>query len=151
MEISCISDSMYKLFLSICFYLGASSLFSQIQVPGMPLQVAATMLAQQQAWNHGDLEGFMVGYYHSDSLLFVGSSGVTTGYDSTLSRYEMGYPNRESMGHLTFTNRSWTPLCESSALVIGSWKLNSTTGGMYTLVWKEIDGDWVIVADHSSD
>ena len=120
-------------------------------MPGMPPSVAATMLNQQQAWNNGDLEGFMIGYMQSDSLLFVGGSGVTTGYDATLSRYKKGYPDRESMGHLTFTNRSWTPLCDNSALVIGAWRLNEEVGGMYSLVWRKIDEHWVIVADHSSD
>jgi hypothetical protein len=93
----------------------------------------------------------MIGYMQSDSLLFVGSNGVTTGYDATLSRYKKGYPDRESMGHLTFTNRSWTPLCENSALVIGAWRLNKDLGGMYSLVWRKINEQWVIVADHSSD
>ncbi len=142
---------MYKLFLYIWLSLGSLSLLGQIQVPGMPPSVAATMLNQQQAWNNGDLEGFMIGYMQSDSLLFVGGSGVTTGYNATLSRYKKGYPDRESMGHLTFTNRSWTPLCDNSALVIGAWRLNEEVGGMYSLVWRKIDEHWVIVADHSSD
>ena len=79
---------MYKLFVYIWLCLGSLSLFGQIQVPGMPSSVAATMLNQQQAWNNGDLEGFMIGYMQSDSLLFVGGSGVTTGYNSILNRYK---------------------------------------------------------------
>ena len=142
---------MYNQFLFICLFLGSLNLFGQIQVPGMPPSVAATMLKQQESWNKGDLEGFMIGYMQSDSLLFVGGDGVTTGYDATLSRYIKGYPDRESMGHLTFTNRSWTPLCENSALVIGAWKLNEDVGGMYSLVWHKINEQWVIIADHSSD
>jgi hypothetical protein len=151
MVTSCISVSMYKLFLYLCLSFVSLSLLGQIQVPGMPASVASTMLDQQKAWNHGDLEGFMIGYMQSDSLLFVGSNGVTTGYDATLIRYKKGYPDRESMGHLTFTNRSWTPLCENSALVIGAWRLNKDLGGMYSLVWRKINEQWVIVADHSSD
>ena len=151
MVTSCTSGLMYKLLLYFGFYLSSLSVSSQIQVPGMPPSVAAKMLNQQQAWNNGDIDGFMIDYMQSDSLLFVGGSGVTTGYDATLNRYKKGYPDKESMGHLTFTNRSWTPLCENSALVIGAWSLNEDVGGMYSLVWRKINEDWVIVADHSSD
>tara|TARA_B110000908_G_scaffold92686_1_gene109800 strand:- start:111 stop:539 length:429 start_codon:yes stop_codon:yes gene_type:complete len=142
---------MFKHFtiLLICFV--SLNLSAQIQVSLMPTSVAETMLKQQQAWNNGDIDKFMVGYWQSDSLLFIGGSGVTTGYDATLSRYKKGYPDRESMGNLTFTNRSWTPLGDNSALVVGAWKLNDEVGGMYSLVWRKINNEWVIIADHSSD
>ena len=116
----------------------------------MPHEVFQTMESQQQAWNNGDIDGFMNGYWESDSLLFIGSSGVNYGYTTTLANYKKSYPNKEAMGTLTFNNRSWTPISESSALLIGSWRISEDQHGMYSLVWKKTDGRWVIVADHSS-
>ena len=124
---------------------------TRIQVPGMPESAVITMVNQQAAWNAGNLDEFMIGYLESDSLLFIGGGGVTSGYDATLERYKKGYPDVESMGHLTFSNRSWTPLGRKTALLIGAWRLNEDVGGMYSLVWRKIKGEWYIIADHSSD
>ena len=145
---------MYKIltylflsFISMTILLGQT----RIQVPGMPESAVITMVNQQAAWNAGNLDEFMIGYLESDSLLFIGGGGVTSGYDATLERYKKGYPDVESMGHLTFSNRSWTPLGRKTALLIGSWRLNEDVGGMYSLVWRKIKGQWYIIADHSSD
>ena len=116
----------------------------------MPSEVASTMQSQQDAWNSGDIDSFMLGYWESDSLLFVGKSGVNNGYQKTLSNYKKGYPNKEAMGNLTFTNRSWTQLSDDVALLIGAWKISEEQNGMYSLIWKKIEGKWVIIADHSS-
>jgi len=51
--------------------------FSHIEVNGMPSEVAQAMTDQVAAWNRADLPGFMNGYWESDSLMFVGSSGLT--------------------------------------------------------------------------
>ncbi|PCJ81403.1 MAG: DUF4440 domain-containing protein [Bacteroidetes bacterium] len=142
---------MNKIFFIAGFALSFNSLIAQIHVSGMPQSAANIMYRQQEAWNAGDLEGFMIGYWNADSLLFIGGGGVTTGYDATLERYKKGYPDKASMGHLLFTNRSWTPLGRKYALLVGEWELNDSTGGMYSLVWRKIKRKWYIVADHSSD
>lgn len=126
----------------------------------MPETVANAMSAQQDAWNNGDIQNFMnLAYWNSDSLLFVGSKGVTTGYDQTLSNYKSSYPNRDAMGTLSFVNRSWQLLGRRHALLIGSWQLDrdgdhKPLSGHYSLVWrKEGRGKrahWIIIADHSS-
>ncbi len=111
------------------------------------------MGAQEVAWNKGDLEGFMQGYLHSDSLCFIGSRGLTRGWDQTLANYKKGYATREAMGTLTFTIISVDQLSKKSAFVIGKWHLKrekDELSGHYTLLWKKIKGKWVIVADHSS-
>ena len=141
---------MYKFILAYSFLLFSTIALGQIHVSGMPTEVFKTIEAQQKAWNNGDIDSFMIGYWESDSLLFIGSSGVNHGYDNTLSNYKKSYPNKEAMGTLTFRNRSWTPISKNSALLIGSWHLSEELNGMYSLIWKIVDGKWVIIADHSS-
>lgn len=141
---------MYKAVLYIAFALCSSIALGQIRVPGMPTQVLHTMESQQNAWNSGDLDAFMVGYWESDSLLFIGSRGVNSGYATTLENYKKSYPNKDAMGTLIFKNRSWTQISENAGLLIGSWRISEEAHGMYSLIWKKIDGRWVIVADHSS-
>ncbi len=111
------------------------------------------MERQQACWNQGDIPCFMNGYWESDSLMFVSKEQVYYGYQNTLERYYESYPNRETMGTLTFTFISMEPLGEDAFYVIGSYYLERTIGdaqGHFTLLWKRIEGEWVIVADHSS-
>lgn len=108
---------------------------------------------QQDCWNKGDLNCFMIGYWESDSLMFVGKERILYGYQATLERYLNTYPDREAMGQLTFTFKSMQPLGKKAFFVIGSYHLKRSIGdleGHFTLLWKKIKGDWVIVADHSS-
>ena len=108
---------------------------------------------QEAAWNRADIEGFMEGYWNSDSLLFIGSRGVTRGWQPTLDSYKKGYPDAAAMGKLTFTVLSLQVLSPESAYIIGKWHLarsKDELGGHFTLLWKKIEGKWVIVADHTS-
>lgn len=111
------------------------------------------MQNQQEAWNNGDLKGFMFPYDQSDSLMFIGKRGITRGWQNTLDNYIKGYPDQKAMGRLRFTNVTKEMLSDSSAFVIGKWELfrsEDTLSGHYSLIWKKKNGDWKIVADHSS-
>lgn len=115
--------------------------------------IRQTMAAQEVAWNRADLVGFMHGYWQSDSLKFIGSRGLTYGWDKTLANYQASYPNAEAMGTLVFTIIKVDVLSKRDAYVIGKWALQRKKGdlsGHFTLLWKKIDKRWVIVADHSS-
>jgi len=132
-------------------------LFLLIALPGFAQKaeksIRAIMQTQEDAWNRGDLEAFMDSYWHSDSLKFIGSRGLTYGWQQTLDNYKKGYPDRDAMGTLKFTILSVEQLSSKSAFVIGKWHLARKAGdlsGHYTLLWKKIKGKWVIVADHSS-
>ncbi len=108
---------------------------------------------QQQAWNRGDIDGFMTGYWASDSLRFIGKRGITYGWQATLDNYKKSYPGTEAMGRLQFTNLSMELTGDYSAYVIGKWELfrtADTLDGHYSLLWKKQAGQWIIVADHSS-
>ena len=111
------------------------------------------MSDQEAAWNRADLEGFMDGYWRSDSLRFIGSKGLTYGWQQTLDNYKKTYPDAAAMGTLHFTLLSVEVLSPESAFVIGKWRLvreKDEPSGHFTLLWKKMDGKWVIVADHSS-
>ena len=116
--------------------------------------IDSLMKVQEDAWNRGDLETFMAAaYWQDDSLAFIGRSGVNHGWLTTLNNYKLSYPDELAMGLLTFGNEHMELLSDSSAYVIGSWRLDrsaDTLSGYYTLLWKRIEGRWVIVADHSS-
>ena len=108
---------------------------------------------QTESWNRGDLKGFMKTYWNSDSLMFIGKSGVTYGWDNTLNNYKKGYPDTTAMGKLSFDIISVKPLSEKYYQVVGKWHLKRTIGdlsGHYTLLLEKINGVWVIVSDHSS-
>lgn len=108
---------------------------------------------QTEAWNKGDIDAFMQTYWKNDSLVFVGKSGVTYGWQNTLDNYRKGYPDKTAMGQLQFTVIRIESLSDQVYNVIGKWHLTRTIGnlqGHYTLIIKKINGKWLIVQDHSS-
>lgn len=131
-------------------------MLSSLSLVAQDLDVAAIrkVLTQQQSdWNNGNLESFMQGYWKSDSLKFISSRGINYGWKATLDGYKKGYPTAEAMGKLTFTIISIEKLSDDSAIVIGKWhlqRLKDEPQGHFTLLWKKIDGRWLIVADHTS-
>ena len=138
---------MIRLILSTLFC------FFMILLPAQPEKEISLVLDQQlQAWNSGDIDGFMAHYWKSDSLKFMTKNGITQGWQQTLDRYKKGYPNREAMGKLDFTIYSVELLSDQAALVIGKWKVDSTKSqeGHFNLLFKKIDNRWVIVLDHTS-
>ena len=108
---------------------------------------------QRRAWNDGDIDKFMQAYWQNDSLVYIGKSGVTYGYDNTLRKYKSNYPTRDKMGVLQFNIIQIRELAPDFYYMIGSWHLDineSNAEGHFTLLFKQIDGKWLIVADHSS-
>jgi hypothetical protein len=115
--------------------------------------IKSIMKQQEDCWNSGDLECFMEGYWKSDSLKFIGSSGLTYGWQVTLDSYHKTYPDRSAMGKLTFKILDLEAIDKNTVLLLGTWALKREIGdvdGFYSLVWKKKKGKWVIVADHSS-
>jgi ketosteroid isomerase-like protein len=117
------------------------------------LEIRKLMNDQAAAWNRGDIPAFMNGYWESDSLMFIGKSGITRGWQQTLSNYKKGYPDTAAMGKLTFSGIEVKRLSVQYFFVVGKWHLARSigdVGGYYTLLFKRIKKRWVIVADHSS-
>ncbi len=139
-----------KLLLSL-FLLGSSYLLAaQSKDEKAILKMLDT---QNQAWNRGDVSGFMKGYWENDSLMFIGKSGVTYGYQNTLENYKKGYPDTAAMGKLTTTQIKMIRVSKQYYFIVGKWYLKRSIGdisGHYNLLVRKINGEWVIVADHSS-
>src|SRR5215204_195298 len=108
---------------------------------------------QTKYWNQGNLDEFVKGYWHHDSLMFIGQSGVTYGYQNTLNNYKKNYSDTAKMGKLAFEIIKVQRLSDEYYFVVGKWFLKRTVGdlkGHYTLLFRRINNQWVIVADHSS-
>ncbi len=111
------------------------------------------LFLQVVEWNKGNIDGYMKGYWESDSLLFIGSKGPRYGYETTLKRYKEAYPDADHMGHLTTTITSMQKLSPEYYFVVGKWALARIAGdvdGSFTLLLRKIKGKWVIITDHSS-
>ena len=109
--------------------------------------------AQQAAWNRGDVDAFLVGYWRSPELTFSGGNGVSRGWDGVLARYKKSYPNHAAMGQLEFSELEFRFLGPDAALVLGQWHLKRESGdigGVFTLVWQKFPDGWKIIHDHTS-
>ena len=116
-------------------------------------EIRNILKTQTEAWNRGDIDAFMNGYWESDSLKFIGKSGVTYGYKETLARYKKNYFDTAQMGKLAFELLEVKQLSPEYYFVVGKWFLKRSVGdigGLYTLLFRKINGRWVIVVDHSS-
>ena len=114
--------------------------------------ITKVMTEQTAAWNKGDIDGFMKGYWKSEDLIFV-SSVVTRGWQQTLDRYKKSYNTKEKMGTLTFSDLEIDVLSKDSAKVLGSWVVatnDKASGGKFTLIFKKFRDGWKIVHDHTS-
>ena len=115
--------------------------------------ILKVMTTQQIAWNNGDIDGFMKGYWKNDSLLFIGSKGPTYGWQKTLDNYKKSYPNKEKMGILEFSDIKVKMLGKNYAYVFGKWKLvrtNDSPNGIYTLNFQKFKDGWKIISDHTN-
>ena len=123
-------------------------------VPARAGEVRAVLEAQVDAWNRGDLDAFMRGYWRSDDLTFFSGAQKTAGFDGTLARYRKKYQqDGQPMGHLSFPALDVETLGRDAALVRGEWKLvrgHDTLGGLFTLVLRRIGGAWKIIHDHTA-
>ena len=108
---------------------------------------------QANCWNSGDIDCFMKDYWHHDSLMYIGKNGVTYGWQNTLDNYKLKYPTKEEMGHLEFALIKLEPLHDDYYFMVGKWSLKRDIGdidGHFTLIWKRINNEWLIISDHSS-
>jgi ketosteroid isomerase-like protein len=141
----------YSLLLIVILVLSANTF---LQAQNADVKTILSILDKQTAaWNRGDITAFMDGYWESDSLMFIGKSGITYGWRPTLENYKRGYPDTASMGKLAFTILHVKSLAKDNYFVVGKWYLTRSIGdigGHYTLLFRKIKGRWVIVADHSS-
>jgi hypothetical protein len=111
------------------------------------------LVEQTESWNRGNIEEFMKGYWKSDSLMFIGSKGITYGFQNTLNNYRKNYDSPDKMGTLNFKLLKVQRLSADYYFVVGKWDLTrkaGNVGGHYDLIFRKIQGTWVIISDHSS-
>jgi len=140
----------YTLVVLACFF--AFNLQAQEQHRSVK-KVLKILKKQSEQWNKGDIEAFMQDYWKSDQLQFIGSKGVTYGWQQTFDNYKKGYPDRAAMGQLTFDILNTKRLSRKVISVTGKFTLkreNDMPTGHFLLIWKKIKGKWVIIADHTS-
>ena len=118
--------------------------------------VRGVLTAQQDAWNKGDLDGFMAGYWASEELRFASGDTVTTGFKATKERYEKRYKaDGKEMGQLAFSEVTVELITPEYAVVRGRWALkfeksDDKPHGLYTLTVKKFKDGWKITSDHTS-
>ena len=108
---------------------------------------------QVAAWNAGDIDGYMKGYWNSDSTMFVSGGNVTTGYRDVLARYHKSYDSREKMGKLEFSDLLIRTPSPDLAIATGVWRLvrkSDQPWGRFTLLIAKKPEGWRIVYDHTS-
>jgi hypothetical protein len=142
---------MRKAFLLILVYIfSASSLFSQDKDEK---EVRALLDFQTQEWNKGNIPAFMETYWKSDSLMFIGKSGVTYGWQKTLANYNKNYPDKAAMGKLKFELLQVKRLSATHFFVVGKWHLTRSigdVGGLFSLLFRKVANKWIIIVDHTS-
>lgn len=138
----------------LCFFLAFILLLQQARAQDKDeLGIRKILSDQTIAWNNGNIEEFMKGYWNNDSLMFIGKSGVTYGYQNTLMNYKKNYSNADVMGTLSFDLVKVQRLSPEYYFIVGKWHLKrkiGDVGGHYNLLFRNVNGTWVIVADHSS-
>jgi ketosteroid isomerase-like protein len=143
------------LFLFLLVLLTATGIFAQDNKRDAKIasEIRQVMDAQTLAWNNGDIEGFMKGYWNSPDLVFVSGDNVTKGWQPTTDRYKKNYDSKAKMGVLKFTDLQIDVLSKDSAVVLGSWALTrekDNPHGKFTLIFRKFRDGWKIIHDHTS-
>jgi len=141
-----------------CVSAGALTIQNSTMVGSKPdsktaAAILAVLDAQRDAWNRGDIEGYMDGYDRSPDTVFVSGDRINRGWQTVLDRYKKNYNSREKMGTLTFSELEITVLSKDAALVLGRWRLkraNDEPHGTFTLLFRKTKAGWRIVHDHTS-
>ena len=118
-------------------------------------EVKAVWTAQTDAWNRGDLDGFMAAYWKSPDLVFFGNGSETRGWQPTLDRYRASYQGEgKHMGTLDFPQLDFKVLGPEAVLARGRWRLKMPDGkestGMTSVIFQKLPEGWRMVHDHSS-
>jgi conserved hypothetical protein len=123
------------------------------RAPNAVAEIRSILRAQQDAWNRGDIDGFMNGYARSVSTVFISEDSVRRGWETVRARYRQKYSDRAKMGTLSFSDIEINVLSSDAAVVLGRWRLERAKDrphGRFTLIFRRLPGGWRIVHDHTS-
>lgn len=157
-----IQPNFFLILILTCSTLLLTACSSETAIPVDTEPVATSLAAintllsnQEDAWNEGDINAFMEGYWNSDSLRFASGGNVRRGWQATLDRYLATYPDRATMGQLEFVDLEMRRLSPEWATVFGRFRLTREAPledltGLFTLMFEKRDNNWIIVSDHTS-
>ncbi|PYS65331.1 MAG: DUF4440 domain-containing protein [Acidobacteria bacterium] len=145
---------LYFVTLGVIFFAQAASSAQSNKLDGTSeAAIRAVLNVQRDAWNRGDIEGYMEGYDRSPDTVFVSGDRINRGWQMVLDRYKKSYDSREKMGVLTFSDIEITMLSKDAAVVLGRWRLKRASDephGTFTLLFRKTKAGWKIVHDHTS-
>lgn len=144
--------TLVTLFLALVISVSAAAQ-TTVEKKRASAAILGVLNRQVAAWNEGDIDGFMRGYWRSPKLVFVSGDNITRGWQATIDRYKRTYDSREKMGTLSFSGLEIHVLSSGAATVLGSWSLqraNDNPHGKFTLVFRKFKEGWLVVQDHTS-
>jgi ketosteroid isomerase-like protein len=116
-------------------------------------QIRAVLDMQTAAWNRGDIDAFMTGYWKSEQTEFLGANGIAHGWQAVLDRYHHSYPDRKTMGTVSFSDLEVHLTCTDAAYVVGKFHLvreSDQPSGVFSLDFRKFPEGWRIVLDHTT-
>jgi ketosteroid isomerase-like protein len=117
-------------------------------------EVTGVLQRQRDAWNRGDLDGYMAGYAKTSGLVFTSGAQIRRGFEVTRDRYRKRYGgDRAGMGQLEFEILDVQPTGADGAVVLGRWRLRDTPNagsGVFSVVLERRPEGWRIIHDHTS-
>jgi ketosteroid isomerase-like protein len=142
---------MYK--ATLTWLLALSFAGAAAQAPSDESAIRSILSAQVNDWNQGNVTSFMTGYWNNDSVMFITKKGPVYGYQPVLEHYKQTYPDKATMGTLSFSGLLLKRLSPDYYFVVGAFHLQRSAGnvdGQFSLLFRKIRGAWKIVVDHSS-
>ncbi|MFZ0917607.1 MAG: nuclear transport factor 2 family protein [Candidatus Udaeobacter sp.] len=139
--------------ITSCILMATNISAAPARTPNAVAQIRSILLAQQDAWNRGDIDGFMNGYARSASTVFISEDSVRRGWETVRARYRQKYSDRAKMGTLSFSDLEINLLSSDAAVVLGRWRLERAKDrphGRFTLIFRRLPEGWRIVHDHTS-
>jgi ketosteroid isomerase-like protein len=139
--------------ITSCILMATNVSAASARTPNAVAEVRSILRAQQDAWNRGDIDGFMNGYARSASTVFISEDSVRRGWETVRARYRQKYSDRAKMGTLSFSDIEINLLSSDAAVVLGRWRLERSKDrphGRFTLIFRRLPGGWRIVHDHTS-
>jgi ketosteroid isomerase-like protein len=119
------------------------------------LNIIKVLIAQENAWNKGDLTAFASGFKDSPDTIFI-TRQLYRGFAGLVDEYKRDYPTKAAMGTLTYSDLEVHPLDENFAVVTGKYRLErgkkdgGNAEGLFSLVFENTDNGWKIVVDHTT-
>lgn len=137
----------------ICLALASRSSIASPPSLSDEAQIRAVLDMQTAAWNRGDIDTFMSSYWKSEQTEFLGANGIAHGWQAVLDRYHRSYPDRKTMGTVSFSDLEIHLTCADAAYVVGKFHLvreSDQPSGVFSLDFRKFPEGWRIVLDHTT-